>query len=392
MPTAKHAIALVDCDSFFASCEQLIKPSLQNKPVCVLSNNDGCVVARSKEAKLLGVKMGMPAFQARKLFPQAIYLSGNLALYGEISDRVMDVLKDFSPLVEIYSIDEAFIDLTGLRKLYRKSYLDIASDIKHTVKDKVGVPVSVGVSLSKTLAKLATERAKKSDGFYKIGFREINNELKRTATAEIWGIGNNTEALLNKYGILTAHDFINQSDGWLKKVLGKKGLELKLELTGESIYPVLEKSPLPKSVQKTSSFAKFTSDKEYIKNSVHYHTHRACRKLRKLGLNAGVVCVMLRTKDFKVFYAKNALIYPSNWEFDISAAADEIFDTLFIPDIIYRSSGVTVENLSKSSDYQLSIFNPADNIIKKENIAFVWDKIDAKYGSNTIFSGYHPKN
>ena len=126
-------IALVDCDSFFVSCEQLMNPELLNKPVCVASNNDGCVIARSKEAKTLGIRMGLPLFMAKKEFPQGIYLSGNISLYSEISDRVMATLKEYSPVIEIYSIDEAFVDLTGLRKLYRKDFLEIAKEIRDGV-------------------------------------------------------------------------------------------------------------------------------------------------------------------------------------------------------------------------------------------------------------------
>ena len=380
------AIALVDCDSFFASCEQFRDPSLLNKPVCVLSNNDGCVVARSREAKMLGIKMGMPAFQAKKLFPHAHYISGDLKFYGEISARVMNILVEISPLVEIYSIDEAFLDLTGLRKLYRRSYLEIAAFIRQEVKNKVGIPVSVGVSLTKTLAKLSTERAKKQDGFYKIGFRDIDNELKKTELIDIWGIGNNTAALLNKFGIYTAYDFTGQNENWIKKILGKKGLELKLELLGESVYPISDEQILPKSIQKTCSFQNFTSDAQYIKNSLHYHAHRACKKLRKLGLKAQITGIMLRTKDFRVFYTKYALISPTDWEFEIFETINEIFEQIYSPDVIYRSSGVILENLTEIS--QLSLFNSAQNQAKQHNLTKIWDKLEKKYGRNIIHAGY----
>ena len=264
-------IALVDCDSFFVSCEQLLNPALLGKPVCVASNNDGCVVARSKEAKALGIRMGMPVFMAKREFPQGIYLSGNMKLYGDISQRVMTKLKEFSPLVEVYSVDEAFLDLTGLRRLYRMQYIDIAREIRTKIKEEVGVPVSIGVSSTKVLAKLASEKAKKGDGVYRIGFRDITEELKRTSIDEIWCIGRNTTALLNKFGVRTAYQFTLMEDARLSKLLGKRGLELKRELLGESIHPVSDKYVAPKSIQKTSSFAKFTSDEGYILNSLNYH-------------------------------------------------------------------------------------------------------------------------
>jgi len=318
-------IALVDCDSFFVSCEQLVNPSLFNKPVCVMSNNDGCVVARSREAKSIGIKMGMPVFLAKKEFPKAIYLSGNMTLYGDISNRVMETLREACPLIEIYSIDEAFIDLTGLRKLHQKEYIEIARDIRRTVLEKVGVPVSIGVSSTKVLAKLASEKAKKGDGVYRIKFKDIDEELKKANVIDIWGIGNNTSALLNRYGIRTAYQLILIEDSRIIKLLGKKGLELKKELMGEPVYLVSDRYIPPKSIQKTSSFAKFTSDKRYIKNSLHYHAHRACKKLRGLGLKTKVIGIMLRTRDFKVYYEKVTLFQPTDWEFDIYEAIDRIF-------------------------------------------------------------------
>lgn len=378
-------IALVDCDSFFVSCEQLINPSLLNKPVCVMSNNDGCVVARSREAKAIGIKMGMPVFMAKKEFPQAIYLSGNMSLYGDVSERVMKTLKEYSPLIEVYSIDEAFVDLTGLRKMYRKDYLEIAKEIREGIKEKVGVPVSIGVSSTKVLAKLASEKAKKSDGVYRIGFRDITDELKTTDIYEIWGIGKNSTALLNKYGIRTAYRFTLMEDSKITKLLGKKGIELKKELMGESVYSVTDKYIPPKSIQKTSSFAKFTSDASYITNSLNYHAHRACKKLRSLNLKTKIIGVMLRTKDFKVYYQKIQLIQPTSFEFDIHEAIKIIFADMFVPDVIYRSSGIIFEDLTEQT--QLSLFSSVQKNEKAENLTSAWDRLENKYGRGILFTG-----
>ena len=387
-----RAIALVDCDSFYVSCEQLLNPDLRGKPVCVMSNNDGCIVARSKEAKALGIKMGSPVFQMRREYPDVHYISGRLDLYGDISGRVMNIIKDFTPLVEIYSIDEAFAEFTGLRKLYRKSYLEMAASLRSEVINKVGVPVSVGVSSSKTLAKLATERAKKTTGYYRIGFRDITDELKQTRLIDVWGFGCNTSALLNNYGINTTYEYTLQNDKWIKKILGKRGIELKYELMGECVYPVTDKVDLPKSIQKTSSFAKFTTDKNYIKNSLSYHTHRACRKLRKLNIKTQLVGVMLRTKDFKVYCGNNALIYPSDWEFEIFNTVNAIFEEIFIPDVIYRSSGVMLGNFSQSSSDQLSLFENIEKRERQNTLAKTWDNLEDKYGRNVLFAGCHVEN
>lgn len=382
-----YEIALVDCDSFFVSCEQLMDPKLLGKPVCVMSNNDGCVVARSKEAKALGVKMAMPVFQARKLYPQVIYISSNLGLYGEISARLMRFLTGFSPVVEVYSIDEAFIDLTGLRKFYRKPFVEIIADIRQSVKDEVGIPVSIGISSTKTLAKLATERAKKNEGIYRIGFRAVNDELKKTDLIDIWGMGSNTVALLNKYGIYNAYSFTLQDDVWIKKVLGKKGLELKLELTGTSISPVSNREVLPKSIQKTSSFSKFTSDENYIKRSLYYHAHSACKKLRRLGMKTSTIGIMLRTKDFYIVFNKHVLGSASDFEFDIYKAIDKLFYQTYMSGVVYRSSGVILENLCSVNKNQLSLFDSQEQLVKNQKLSQAWDKLEDKYGRNVIRTG-----
>ena len=378
-------IALVDCDSFFVSCEQLMNPALLKKPVCVMSNNDGCVIARSKEAKAIGIRMAMPVFMAKKEFPQGIYLSGNMALYGDISNRVMAKLKEYSPLIEVYSIDEAFVDFTGLNKLYGKSYLEIAKDIRDGVKENVGVPVSVGVSSTKVLAKLASERAKKANGVYRIDFNDITDELKNTAIFEIWGIGKNTTALLNKYGIRTAYQFSRIEDAKLTKLLGKKGIELKKELLGESIYPISDKYVLPKSIQKTSSFPQSTSNRDYIVNSLNYHAHRACSKLRKLSLKTKTVGVMLRTKDFKVHYQKIHLMQPTDFEFDIQETIKILVGEMFMEGVIYRSSGIIFDDFKE--DVQLSLFSSEQSNLDAEGLTLAWDKLEDKYGRGVLFTG-----
>ena len=261
----------------------------------------------------------------------------------------------------------------------------IAKEIREWIKEKVGVPVSVGVSSTKVLAKLASEKAKKSDGVYRIGFRDITDELKTTDIYEIWGIGKNTTALLNKYGIRTAYRFTLIEDSKIAKLLGKKGIELKKELMGESVYSVTDKYISPKSIQKTSSFAKFTSDESYITNSLNYHAHRACKKLRSLNLKTKIVGVMLRTKDFKVYYQKIQLIQPTSFEFDIHEAIKIIFADMFIPDIIYRSSGIIFEDLTEQT--QLSLFSSVQKNKKAENLISVWDRLENKYGRGILFTG-----
>ena len=381
-------IALMDCDSFFVSCEQYYNPSYKNKPVCVLSNNDGCVISRSKEAKALGVKMGMPLFMAKKEYPNVIYLSSDHEKYADISKNTMGLLREFSPIVDQYSIDEAFIDLTGLRRLYRRSYLEIAKMIREEVRLKIGIPVSIGVSLNKTLAKLATSYAKKQDGTYIIGYRALKEKLLETDFSEVWGVGKNTSALMNKYGIHTAYEFSMQSDEWIKSKLGIRGLQLKQELLGNIIYDISSISELPKSIQKTSSFASFTSDKSYIKNSLIYHINRATYRLRKLKMKAGCIRIILKTKDFKIYSEKCVLNSHTSWDTDIVNAILPIFEKMYKNGIIYRSSGIVLENLLCENDIQMSLFNNIQTEYKKENLSHCVDNLIAKHGRNIIKVGY----
>lgn len=382
-------IALVDCNNFFVSCEQLMNPALRNRAVCVLSNNDGCIIARSKEAKQMGIPMGYPLFKAKKEFKNVIYISRNFGLYHDISKRIILKLMSYTPEVEQYSIDEAFLDLTGLKKLYRCSYEEIIAKIKTEIEAEIGVPVSIGLAPTKTLAKLACEKAKKDknlNGLCRIYRHDIDEILKRTQIEDIWGIGKNSAALFHKYGIYKCSEIVKQNDFWLKKIWGKRGLELKMELSGESANPVSSKIELPKSIQKTSAFSHFTQDKDYIKGSLHYHSHQVCSKLRKLGLQTEIIFVMLRTKDFRVYTEKIVLPEPTDSEFLVNQYADKLLDKLYDPDIIYRSSGIYADKLSEKAASQLFLFED-EKTKKAKKIAKVWDNLEEKYGRSCFQIG-----
>lgn len=387
-------IALVDCNNFFVSCEQLMDPSLKDKPVCVLSNNDGCIIARSKEAKQIGITMGMPYFMAKKQFRNVVYISRNFSLYHDISKRIMLKLLSYTPDVEQYSIDEAFLDLTGLKKLYRCSYEEILVNLRKDILDEIGIPVSIGFAPTKTLAKLACEHVKISDnktGVEQIKMSQLDFILRKTPVDAIWGVGKNTAALFNKYGIYYANEIVKQNEFWLKKIWGKRGLELKMELSGVSAYPVDSKVEMPKSIQKTCAFSQFTSDRTYIKNSIHYHSHQVCSKLRKLGLQAEIVYVMLRTKDFQVFVEKVVLPMPSDSELYINEFLDKLFEKLYCKDIVYRASGVYAEKLSEKAVSQLYLFQD-EKAEKAKKLSALWDSFEKKYGKDVFSIGEITKN
>lgn len=389
----KHVIALVDCDSFFVSCEQSVKPDLKGKPVCVMSGRGQCVISRSKEAKKLGIRMGMPYFQIEGQMKKAVFINANHELYCQISEKVMDVLKSFSPKVEIYSIDEAFVELTGLERLYKKNYLEIAQMIRQEVLDKVDIPVSIGVSSSKSLAKLASDKAKKADeGVFLVGSRKIIPLLEKTSIDEIWGIGKNLSIMLRKHGILTAYELISQDDLWLNKQIGIHGLEMKHELLGEMVSPVSNEIKLPKSIQKTSALAKFSSDKNYLKNSLNYHIHRACVKLRKINAKCKGVSIFLRTKDFKVYCEKKVLNIGTDFELEISDIVFELLEKIYNPNILYRSTGVILDTFVFNNEAQMSLFS--DNVVdeRKEKLSKCFDKLEQRFGKDIIQTGFIKKD
>ena len=389
----KNVIALVDCDSFFVSCEQAVNPELKGKAVCVMSGRGQCVISRSKEAKKLGIRMGMPYFQIEGQMKKSVFINANHDLYSQISEKVMEVLKSFSPKVEVYSIDEAFVDLTGLERLYKKNYLEIAQMIRQEVKEKVDIPVSIGLSSSKSLAKLASDKAKKlEEGVCLIGSRKIMPVLEKTGIDEIWGIGKNLSAMFRKNGILTAYELVSQDDLWLNKQVGIRGLEMKHELLGEMVSPVSDEVKLPKSIQKTSALAKFSSDKNYLKNSLNYHIHRACVKLRRINAKCKGVSIFLRTKDFKIFCEKKVLNAGTDFELEISDIVFELLDKMYNPNILYRSTGVILDTFEFNNEAQMSLFSDVNADERKEKLSKCFDRLEEKFGKDIIQTGFIKKD
>ena len=388
----QKVIALVDCDSFFVSCEQKRNPKLKEQPVCVLSNSEGCVISRSKEAKKMGIKMGEPFFIAKKEHQKAIYIVADHDYYAKVSNEVMSILKDFSPYVQVYSIDEAFVDFTGLTKLYKKNYYNLAKYLKLKILEEADIPVSIGVSSTKTLAKLGSDKAKyKSDGVYLIGKRKIIKELKNTRIEEIWGIGHRLTTRLKQNGIITAEELVQKQDKWLDSKIGIHGLEMKHELTGRMVSPVVNDERIPKSIQNTRAFGIFTSDFNFIKNELNKHIHTSCRKLRKYETKCLQIGVMLRTKDFRVFSTSQDLLSPTDFELEISNIAVELLKEIYNPNVLYRSTGVYLGKIGEQGTEQLSLYSDTNLETKKKNLAKCFDSLESKFGKNIIQTGFHYK-
>ncbi len=390
--TEQKYIALIDCDSFFVSCERKLNPKLNAKPVCVVSGSRGCVIARSIEAKEMGIPMGHPLFMAEKEFPKAIYINAKHYEYSQISEQVMDLLKQFSPLVEVYSIDEAFVDLTGLSKLYKKNYYDLAKYIRDLVAQEVGIPVSVGVSRTKALAKLASDKSKTTEDHVCIaGKRGLLKLLKESEIGEIWGIGRRLEPKLRGHGIYTAYDYVQKNDTWLKSRFGKLGLELKYELLGNQINKITIEKQKPKSIMDTKSFPEFSTDLNYLKNELMIHIHSACRKLRKADCKCKTIGVIIKTKDFQTIFEKVNLEHSTNFEFEISEYAMPILEKLFSQNVIYRSIGILLENFNSCDNEQKSLFEDTSRRERNEKLARSLDKLESKFGRNIVTTGFTGK-
>ncbi|DAA81772.1 TPA: hypothetical protein CPT90_10570 [Candidatus Gastranaerophilales bacterium HUM_3] len=390
--TNQKYIALIDCDSFFVSCERKLNPELKGVPVAVVSGERGCVISRSKEAKMLGLPMGLPLFQAVQRVPECIYISANHYAYTKISKQVMNILKDFSPNVEVYSIDEAFVDFTGLTKLYKKNYFKLARELQKRIADEVDIPVTIGISRSKTLAKLASDKAKNTSArIAVIGKCGIHHLLEFTEIQEVWGIGRKLGVRLRGLGVRTALDFINKDDKWVKSKFGKNGLTSKAELSGVMVSPISNEVELPKSISDTKSFLEFSSDLQFLKNELSIHIHESCARLRKIDCKCATIGVLLKTKDFRTLYSKVQLDIPTDFEFEISRAAFPLLTEMFNSREVYRSVGIVLEDFKEKAEEQLTLFSNNEKKEQNEKLGQSLDKLEKKFGRNIVRTGFTNK-
>jgi DNA polymerase V len=390
----KDRIALVDCDNFYVSCERVFNPRLKDKPVVVLSNNDGCIVARSQEAKAVGIPMGAPFFQYQKLIQNnkvKVY-SSNYALYGDMSKRVMDTLKRFSPNVEIYSIDEAFLDLTGFSD---KNPIEYGTLIRETIKQHIGIPVTIGIAPTKVLTKIATRIAKKDkslNGVFDITRHpKIDDLLKTIAVEDIWGIGKQYTKLLNSQGILSAKDLKYASPKWIQKHLTIVGLRILKELNAEPCIPLEELPPPRKGIICSRSFGKPVETLEAISEAISEYVSRAAQKLRAQNSAASFLHVYVSTSPFKPQpQYSNAIsstfLTPTSFTPELIRIAKGCIKQIYQPGYQYREAGVFLGGLISQSRVQLSLFSKIDSQQRDKRTALMasLDQINKRLGSNTI--------
>jgi DNA polymerase V len=385
---AYQPIALLDCNNFYVSCERAFNPKLYKKPVVVLSNNDGCVVARSDEAKQLGIKMGVPFFHVRHLVQEhgLITLSSNYALYADMSNRCMHLIKQFSPCTEIYSIDECFM---GLEHIPESCLMEYAIGIQDTIETVLGLPISIGIATNKTLAKVASLFAKQSpDGIFMIHNQPSPNTLlSQIPVGEVWGIGQQLSLKLRQRGIYTAEDLRQCRMSHQFQHFDVQLRRLILELDGVRCRPIEQEASDPKSIACTRSFMKGQTSFHAIRESVATFASKASEKLRKSKQHALAVMVYLRTSPFKhreSFY-KNTAIHPlSPATCDtrrIIQASLSALHTIFKPNLIYQKAGVILLDLQPERSSDESLFEaPQDN----QRLMEALDSTNARFGIGTL--------
>lgn len=387
---ATPMFSLIDANNFYVSCERVFNPKLNRLPVVVLSNNDGCVISRSAEAKALGVNMGTPVFYIKELIKKEnirVY-SSNYSLYGDMSDRVMNTIAAIVPEIEYYSIDECFLALHGYSNLPQ-----LAAKIKTTVQRNTGIPISIGIACTKTLAKFANMVAKYArihQGVYILQEGRLFEEILRAIDInDIWGIGPRYAAMLQGFGIKTALDFRKAPEHWVKSTMTVVGHRIWYELHGVSCLKLTQIIPPKKGICTSRSFPKDITDFETLKEAVASHAARCAEKLRTQKSEANVLSVFIRSNGFKdqqqQYNASRSvrLSYASNSSSNIIHYALIALAMIYKEGFNYKKCGVYVTALTPESAHQQNAFAPGNRTLKKK-INTVMDEINRKLGRNTL--------
>ncbi len=386
--------ALVDCNNFYASCERVFNPKLEGKPVVVLSNNDGVIIARSNEAKALGIKMATPIFKVQDIIDRyhVNVFSSNYVLYGDMSHRVISILRDSASEVEVYSVDEAFLKLDGLQEDLSK----FGSAIRDKVKKWTGIPISVGIAETKTLAKVANELAKKNPQYQGVldfsDLREdmIDKYLVQLDISDVWGIGRKLSPMLRIHGIKTARDLKYASDQWIRKCINVLGLKTVHELRGIPCIQ-LEENPAPKkSIASTRSFGRPVLSLTELKQAVALYCTIASEKLREARQVASAIQVFIHTnfhRQDQAQYSNSAATMfprPTSHTPTMIKSAHKLLEQLYKPGYKYKKAGIILTKLMPKDQIQLDLFNEHKSNPRNDRIMQTLDKVNAKYGRNTL--------
>ena len=389
--------AIIDCDNCYVSCERVFRPDLNGKPVVVLSNNDGCVVARSNEAKALGIKAGLPYYQLKERFPngEVTVFSSNYELYGDITDRVMSLVRKAAPTFYRYSIDEGFCDLSGMDNYDLKKW---GKDLSAYIWKATRMPVSIGIAPTKTLAKMASHYAKKYKGFNHCCFIDTDERrtkaLEKYEIEEVWGIGRRYAARLQALGIKTALDFASHAETWVRATLNNVvAIRTWKELNGEDCIPMEDMSK-KKSICTSRSFPGMVTDMDALRTSISNFAARCAEKLRKQESVAQTVSVFIDTNHFREDLpqywnmAEERLLTPTNSTQQIIQTATRCTERIFRQGYHYKRAGVIVMGISPDNGVQTNFIDyDAERHEKMKRLDEALDKINREYGSETIVLG-----
>jgi DNA polymerase V len=384
----KNNIALIDCNSFYVSCERLFNPKIIDKPVVVLSNNDGCVISRSTEAKKIGIKMGEPYFKVKDLVKKndVHIFSSNYALYGDISRRVMKIIKEFSDKMEIYSIDEAFISLSFVENQRLNEY---GKEIRERILKWTGIPTSIGIANTKTLSKVANYIAKKNKTGVVVLDKDIDEELKKFHISNIWGVGKQLSKLYIKNDINTAYKLKNISNTWVKKNTNVLGAKTVMELRGIPCVDLQTTELKRKSCCVSRSFGKKVENIEKLKESITTHCLSAAEKIRGDNQVTKSVTVSIRTSPFdkyREYYSNSITIdlpIATNNSIELIKAATEGLTAIYRYGYFYQKSGITLSNLNDAGKEEFNLLAPLLET-KSKSLMKAIDSTNIKYGRNSI--------
>ena len=384
----RNRIALVDCNSFYVSCERLFNPRIQKKAVVVLSNNDGCVISRSTEAKILGIRMGEPYFKVKDLVKKnkVEVFSSNYALYGDISRRVMRVLRTFSPKVEIYSIDEAFIDLSFIDEKGTEEY---GKEIRSRVLKWTGIPTSVGIATTKTLSKVANHIAKKEKAGVVYLNKDIDVRLKKFAIEDVWGVGRQLSKFYYKNNIKNAYDLKNVSNYWVKKGTNVLGAKTAMELRGVPCIDLQIDQEKRKNCCVSRSFGRKVTEIEELEESVTTHCLNAAEKIRADDQLAKTITVFVRTSPFdksKKYYSNSKTVdlpIATNNSLELIKNATKALSEIYVKGHRYQKAGVILTGLKDEKESQENLLTPLMNN-KSKSLMKAIDYTNSKYGRYAI--------
>jgi nucleotidyltransferase/DNA polymerase involved in DNA repair len=381
-----QAIVHIDGDAFFTSCEEAIHPELKGTPL-ITGGERGIVACASYPAKKMGIKRGVPLHEAKKICPGLIILPSDYETYSLFSRRMFAVMRRFTDQVEEYYIDEAFADITGMRRALRSSYETIAANMKKAIEKDLGLTVTVGLSLTKVLAKVASKH-QKPNGITIIPGRAIAFYLQDLPVEKIWGIGPATTNYLNKMGIKTALEFAQLPEAMVRKKFTKPGVEIWRELRGESVYPVTtEEKSVYASISKMKTFAPPTRDPEYLFSHLLRNLESACIKARRYKLAPKKIVPILKKQSFESAVCEIELSRPTSQPLELSDLLHDAFQSLFRKNELYRATGIILLDLAPDAHTQYLLFEDPVVVEKIRHLYAAVDEVSSRYGKHTLHLG-----